>query len=195
MAPVVKRDASSDKREAILRAALELFSVRGFHGTSVPSVAKEANVGAGTIYRYFANKEALVNALYRQWKGAIASLVVQGFPGDKPARQQFQAIWQKMAQFVFEHPKAFAFLELHHHRSYLDEQSLAIESSLLEFGEGFIRKAQQDKVLRPMDPVLLMALAFGAFVGVVRASWEGKLELTEHTFEAAEQATWELIRA
>lgn len=195
MAPAVKRDPASDKREAILRAALDLFSVRGFYGTSVPSVAKEAGVGAGTIYRYFANKEALVNALYRKWKGAIASLVISGFPADKPARQQFEAIWQKMAQFVLEYPKAFAFLELHHHRSYLDEQSLAIESSVLDFGEGFIRKAQQDKVLRQMDPTLLMALAFGAFVGVVRAGWEGKLDVDIDTFSAAEQATWELIRA
>ena len=57
-----------DKREAILQAALELFVERGFYGTAVPEIADRASVGAGTIYRYFESKEALVNAIYRQEK-------------------------------------------------------------------------------------------------------------------------------
>ena len=47
-----------DKREAVLGAALELFVERGFHGTTVPEIAERAGVGAGTIYRHFASKEA-----------------------------------------------------------------------------------------------------------------------------------------
>ena len=60
--------AVSDKREAIMQAALELFVERGFYGTAVPEIADRAGVGAGTIYRYFESKEALVNALYREQK-------------------------------------------------------------------------------------------------------------------------------
>jgi TetR/AcrR family transcriptional regulator, repressor of fatR-cypB operon len=51
------------KREAILNAALQLFTEFGFHGTAMPQVAERAGVGAGTIYRYFTSKEALVNTL------------------------------------------------------------------------------------------------------------------------------------
>ena len=53
----------SDKAEAILGAALELFVDRGFHGTSVPSVAERAGVASGTIYHYFASKEAIIGAI------------------------------------------------------------------------------------------------------------------------------------
>src|SRR5690606_27876447 len=59
-----QRAIVTDKREAILHAALELFVERGFWGTAVPEIAEKAGVGAGTIYRYFESKEALVNALY-----------------------------------------------------------------------------------------------------------------------------------
>ena len=70
------RAANADeRREAILAAALELFSERGFHGTAVPLVAEKAGVGAGTLYRYFESKEALVNALYQRWKGEFLSLI------------------------------------------------------------------------------------------------------------------------
>ena len=61
-------EAVEAKREAILDAALSLFAERGYHGTSVPSIAKRAGVGAGTLYRYFENKEKLVNALFLREK-------------------------------------------------------------------------------------------------------------------------------
>src|SRR5262245_28981195 len=66
----------SDKAEAIMAAALELFIKRGFYGTAVPEIAERAGVGAGTIYRYFESKEALVNAIYRQQKLEFAKLVL-----------------------------------------------------------------------------------------------------------------------
>jgi AcrR family transcriptional regulator len=52
-ATLAKREPVSDKREAIMAAALDLFVERGFYGTAVPEIAEKAGVGAGTIYRYF----------------------------------------------------------------------------------------------------------------------------------------------
>src|SRR5438477_716828 len=109
----------TDKREAILDAALELFAERGFHGTAVPLVAERAKVGAGTIYRYFESKEQLVNALYKRWKGAIAHAVMSDFPFAEPARAQFHAFFRRTITFAEEHTLAFTFLELHHHAPYL----------------------------------------------------------------------------
>jgi AcrR family transcriptional regulator len=57
---VAKLEPEGDKREAILRAALELFSERGFYGTAVPLIAERAKVATGTIYRHFKDKESLV---------------------------------------------------------------------------------------------------------------------------------------
>src|SRR5688572_30635070 len=75
-----RRAAPADKSEAIMNAALDLFVEKGFHGTAVPEIADKAGVGAGTIYRYFENKEALVNALYRQEKERFAQRVLAEFP-------------------------------------------------------------------------------------------------------------------
>src|SRR6478609_4020444 len=97
------------KTEAILKAALELFVERGFHGTPVPLIAERAGVGAGTIYRSFESKEALADA---------------------PPREQFRTIWERMAGFALKHPRELSFLELHHHGSYLDKKSLAIEHGI-----------------------------------------------------------------
>jgi AcrR family transcriptional regulator len=185
----------AEKADAILDAALDLFVADGFHGTAVPRVAERAGVGAGTIYRYFESKEALVNALYQRWKTAVGSRVVTDFPFDKPPREQFRTVWERMADFAVAHPREFAFLELHHHRSYLDATSLAMESQILDFGIAMIRKAQAIQTLRPLDPALLMALGFGAFIGVFRAGLEGKVAFSKEVLMAAEQCAWEAIRA
>src|SRR4029077_3887695 len=92
-------DEASPKREAILEAALELFAERGFHGTAVPLVAERAQVGAGTLYRYFTSKEALVNALFQQWKAALFQALTADFPTDAPPRQQFHELWQRLGRF------------------------------------------------------------------------------------------------
>jgi len=47
------------KGEIILKAALDVFSSKGYHNTKMESIAKKAGVGKGTLYEYFSNKEEL----------------------------------------------------------------------------------------------------------------------------------------
>lgn len=56
---------SAARREAILAAALEEFSARGFEAARLDDVAKRAGVAKGTIYLYFADKETLFQELAR----------------------------------------------------------------------------------------------------------------------------------
>lgn len=188
------RSTGTDKREAILDAALDLFVSRGFHGTAVPEVAERAGVGAGTIYRYFASKEVLVNELYRHWKGEMSKLVLDRFPLDVAAREQFHALWSRMVRFVEENPKAFWFLEVHHHADYLDAQSQVLEHRMTQFGVAFIDAAQRRGQLKPVAPMLLIGLVLGAFTGVVRKASETRQPLTAKDWRDAEQCTWEAIR-
>ena len=67
-----RKDARPDE---ILAAALEVFSDRGFAATKLEDVARRAGVTKGTIYLYFANKEALFKALIRE---TIVQVIAQG---------------------------------------------------------------------------------------------------------------------
>ncbi|MBE7453498.1 MAG: TetR/AcrR family transcriptional regulator [Kofleriaceae bacterium] len=191
-APTTERGA--DRREAILQAALELFVERGFHGTAVPEVAERAAVGAGTIYRYFASKEALVNELYRRHKSLLTARILHDFPLDAPAREQYGTLWRRLVRYVREEPLGFAFLELHNHASYLDADSRALEERITTFGIEFIRGAQGRGELRAAPPLLLVGIVMGAFIGLVRKSAECDLVLDDAAWATAEQCVWEAIR-
>jgi AcrR family transcriptional regulator len=51
------------ERSDILQATLKPISEYGFHNTPMSKTTTEANVGAGTIYRYFENKKALIKVV------------------------------------------------------------------------------------------------------------------------------------
>ncbi|MCA9664894.1 MAG: TetR/AcrR family transcriptional regulator [Myxococcales bacterium] len=186
----------SDKRQDIARAAIEAFAERGFHGTAVPDIARRAGVGAGTIYRYFKSKEALVNELYREAKSALVMAVTQGFPppGSSP-RQQFAELWRRLARYVVENPKTFKFMELLHHAPYLDRESLAVEQRFFEFGEQFFAYTSGQQLTKSLPPATLIVFVWAAFVGMIKAGHEGRIDLTEQTIETFESCCWEAIRA
>jgi AcrR family transcriptional regulator len=56
-----------DRREDILRSSLHLFAERGFHGTSMRDIAREANITEGLIYHYFASKRDLFRAIIEEY--------------------------------------------------------------------------------------------------------------------------------
>jgi AcrR family transcriptional regulator len=58
-----RADKSALRRDAILAAALEEFSARGFAAARLEDVAQRAGVGKGTIYLHFRDKEALFQEL------------------------------------------------------------------------------------------------------------------------------------
>src|SRR5712675_2733893 len=60
-----RAERQAQRREAILAAALDEFSARGFAATRLDDVAKRADVAKGTIYLYFRDKEALFQELVR----------------------------------------------------------------------------------------------------------------------------------
>jgi len=64
-----------DRRTQILDAALVCFAQRGFHQTSMHDISAEAGISVGLIYRYFANKEAVISAMADRHKSEIQDVL------------------------------------------------------------------------------------------------------------------------
>src|ERR1700757_4629678 len=80
--PALRRDAELNRRR-ILAAAHEVFRERGMAAT-LHDVAAYAGVGVGTVYRRFASKEELVDALFDDMVATIASYAEQSLADPDP---------------------------------------------------------------------------------------------------------------
>ena len=88
----LRADAARN-RERILEAATEVFAHRGLDAT-LDDVAHQAEVGIGTVYRRFPNKEALVDALFEKAIDGIVGLADEAY--------QFSDPWEGLVWFIEE---------------------------------------------------------------------------------------------
>ena len=183
-----------DKRRRILDAALELFNERGFHGTPMPMVAERAGVAAGTIYRYFDSKEALVNAVFLQWQSVFNTDMFGEEWDHLPLRERFHIYWHQLAEFAFKHPKAYAFMNLHFHSSYLDDQSRAEIAKHWSRGEAFFAETREQQVTKDLPPEMLMLMIDGLFTGMFRSHVLGMVKMTPELIRAGEECAWAMVR-
>src|SRR3954470_7265047 len=80
--------AAEDKRRVILDAAVRVFAAQGYEASRVGDVAKEAGVAYGLVYHYFASKEAVLEAVFReQWGRLLAAVALAEETGDSAPEQ------------------------------------------------------------------------------------------------------------
>src|SRR5262245_4075724 len=109
-APFYIRADDPPAKQEILRAAMKLFSERGFAGTSIRDIAQESGYTNPALYKHFASEEELALHLFdtchrRLWAACNAAIAsAKGF-GDKLCGYIVQCL-----ALVYEHPEVMAFL-------------------------------------------------------------------------------------
>jgi TetR/AcrR family fatty acid metabolism transcriptional regulator len=69
------RAAVTDKREAILRAAIKVFARNGYFNSKVADIAAEAGIADGTVYLYFKSKDEILHSIFDR---AMAEFISEG---------------------------------------------------------------------------------------------------------------------
>jgi AcrR family transcriptional regulator len=95
------RPKTGDKRAAILRAATETIAQDGI-GASTARIAKAAAVAEGSLFRYFPDKDTLLNELYVELKLDVRCATIAGFPVTGSLRKRVQHIWNAYIRWGME---------------------------------------------------------------------------------------------
>jgi AcrR family transcriptional regulator len=96
-----RAEKSSARREAILAAAFDEFSARGFAATRIDDVARRADVAKGTIYLYFRDKEALSQELVRAMLVPLVAALEAPPPENVPIRVLLEAFIDLFVREVY----------------------------------------------------------------------------------------------
>lgn len=100
-----------DKRERILKAALQLFNRYGFDNTPTARISKEAGVATGTLFNYFRSKEELINVLYLTCKESLTRRLSLGLEQETTFRSKLKRIYINYIGWSLDHTDEFLFFQ------------------------------------------------------------------------------------
>ena len=109
-APTRRRLSAADRRSAILAAALEVFSERGFHGASLEDVADAGGVSKALIYEHFDSKRELERALLEMHVHELLGRVTAAITAADSEEERLRAGVDAFLAFVEERPVAWRLL-------------------------------------------------------------------------------------
>lgn len=186
-----------DKRQEIVRAALDLFAEQGFHGAPMALIAERAGVGAGTIYRYFENRDILIRELYKELEAEIFPFILTGYSDKAPFRARFLHLGTRLLCYFIEYPLHFRYLEQFHNSPYgvahRRDKLLGKEGQCDVFKELFEQGTAQ-QVIKDFPLQMLFALSFGPLLSVARDHILGFVQLDESMIVRTIEACWDTVR-
>jgi AcrR family transcriptional regulator len=101
-ASALRKSRSIERRDAILSAALDEFSSRGFEAARLDDVARRAGVAKGTIYLYFRDKESLFQELIRSMLTPLVGTIEALGQADVPLPVLADRIVELFVREVYE---------------------------------------------------------------------------------------------
>jgi TetR/AcrR family transcriptional regulator, cholesterol catabolism regulator len=126
-----------DRREQLIRAALEVFKKKGFHQTTVRDIGRAAALTQGTIYNYVRSKEDILFLVCDRVVTEYVESVQQALStGD--ARTRLEVALRGIARVMVE--RRSTILLLYHESHNLDRRALR---SLLSRVNEFVVKVEQ----------------------------------------------------
>lgn len=99
--------AKEERRTAILQAAGRVFYLKGFEGTKIEDVAREAGIGKGTVYEYFDSKQQLFDEMVSYNREQHLNNIKMTLQAGGTFREKFLALAKYQTQVVSQHIKVF----------------------------------------------------------------------------------------
>ncbi|EGQ9064204.1 TetR/AcrR family transcriptional regulator [Vibrio parahaemolyticus] len=183
-----------DKRDQILAAAEQLIAESGFQGLSMQKLANEAGVATGTIYRYFSDKEHLLEEVRLNVAKRIASAVQAGVNDDMPLKERYRTMWLNIWNLAGSNLNAIS------NRVQYDSlpcttrnKTWELERKMFAQVDRLFNQGKEEGVFKPLDNEVLSGLSFEASVALARKHALGFYQLDDDALEAAIEASWDAI--
>ncbi len=186
----------TERYKAILRAAIEVFADKGYHGCRISDVARQAGVAYGLVYHYFHDKKALLEAVFEVGWGGFLARVREVTESSMALDEKVQRIAQVAFEAYRRDPKAVKVIILEIARSPALEQGRrrAELMDVIRVTERMFVEAKRGRQLKSqLDPLVCAAQLFGAIEMALTTFVLGLVE--SRSDEALERAQVQLTES
>lgn len=186
-----------DKRDDIVQAALELIAENGFHGAPMAIIADRAGVGAGTIYRYFENKDVLIAEIYYDIEKRMYPFIMKGYAHEKPIRERFLHLGKALLSYFIKNPIDFRYVEQFHNSPYgvaCRRDKILGKKEKRDVYVELVEEGVSQQVMKDLPLLILFDIAFGPIVFAMRDHIFGFVILDDILIARIVEACWDGIR-
>lgn len=162
-------------KEKILGASLMLFTKRGYFNTSVPEIARTAQVSVGSIYHHFKDKEDVARALYQGLMEGLQEELGRIAREYSTAHDRCRAVMRLLVELTESNQEAMDFMLYAKHREFLANERPVCSSKPFETMRDFVKKGMVDGEIRKIDVMVATSCLFGGAIRLITARLDGVL--------------------
>ncbi len=185
---------SQIKRDALVKATINLVNNNGFHAAPMSKIAKMAGVSPGTIYLYFENKQDMINQVYIEVKAAFTQFAFKDYQENLSVEKGFEMIWKNIAEFKLKEVEEAMFLSQCDNTPMVDEASrmegLKHLRPLLDLWE----RGQNEGIIKPVSLYMLYAFSIYPIAFLMNMQQRELIELTQVHVNEAYIMAWNSIK-
>lgn len=187
-----KRDPKGT-RDRLVRAALELFTTRGYHGSTTPQIAARAGIAEGTIYRHFESKAHLLNEIYRAGIRLLSDGVVTAPPYES-CHDRLRSIASAWRRLATQNPAVIKFMFATDLDEFLDRRSREAHQGFRSQLERVVAQGKAGGEIRPGSVELWTELWLRLVTLVLERTAQGDWPLEHPAADQVLDAAWQAIR-
>lgn len=162
-----------DRRKQIVEAAAKSFALFGYKATTMDQVARIGNVGKGTIYTFFKNKEELFDEIMSNFIEEFMDIAQKTIQPEQSFFENLHRVLYEMLDYRKKHQLT---VQLSHEIGGIGtpaarEAMSRIEDALLSFIETKVKESVDKGELKPCDPKITAFVIFKLYLAFVY-DWE-----------------------
>jgi AcrR family transcriptional regulator len=168
---------------AILEAAVQLFSEKGYERTSITDLARAAGIGKGTVYTYFHKKNDIFLAFCEEQLETIRATIIETDTAGMSLLDRLVVLYREDFRFIFNHPEFGRLLmrETFFPKDIDGEVSRRLDDRYIGLLVPLLKKAQaRNELRRDLELTLVLGHFYGLYCMVVSAWFTGRLQTEDN---------------
>jgi len=164
------KGTAPDKRDRILKAAIEVFAKNGFYATRVSEIAKAAGVADGTIYLYFKNKEDVLITIFEEGITRLLTILREVAESDEPFENRITRIVELQLGLLEEQRDLAEVITVNLRQSsrLLKQYATPLFMQYIDVIAGVVREGQEEGAFRKdLNPRVVARSLFGALDAIL----------------------------
>ncbi len=185
----IREQKKLETKAAILTAALQLFTRKGYENTSIEELARKAGIGKGTIYSYFKTKSEIFLAFCEEQLDFVYEKLSEKSNPHAPLKDQLLTLFMGEFEFVSRNKEFGRLLmrETVFPKDLTVERSGELDNKYIELMVPMFKQAQRKGELRTdLELILVTGHFYALYIMTVSGWYMGRLFTKEDVYMVLE---------